>query len=312
MKEATRIAFWRELARLWGENNKIVVLDADLSSSTKTSEFAKLFPNRFFNAGISEQDMVWMAWWLAVAGFIPVCASFAIFATGRAWEQMRNTVCYSNLPVKLVGTHAGILTWEDGATHQALEDIALMRSIPNISIVQPADAIETESALRKIIDLEWPVYLRLGRDPVHIVNDRNYQFNFGKNVILYNSWDDIWIFASWATVGHALIAAEKLNEIWIKSRVINISSIKPLDKMNILDVCTKSENVVTVEDHSIIGGIGSAVAEVIAEYWIWCKLTRLWMTTFWESWTSDDLYAKFKLDCDWILESIKSIMGDRK
>lgn len=306
MKIATREAFWDALAELWEKYPNIVALDADLSWSTKTSVFAKKFPDRFFNVWIAEQDMVATSAWLAIAWKIPFCASFAIFSSWRAWEQIRNTVCYSNLPVKIVWSHAGILTWEDWASHQALEDIAILRSIPNIVIIQPADYIETKSAIEALVNDPNPAYIRLTRLWVYAVNDSNYEFKIGKNTTLLQHWNDAVIFASWAIVWHSVIAAEKLlKEDWIKITVVNISSIKPLDTENIIQMCHSSNNIFTAEDHSITWWIWSAVSEVIADNWIDCKLTRIWMTTFWESWTTNDLYIKYWLDYDGIYKKIR-------
>ena len=312
MKIATREAFWEILVELWEKYENIVVLDADLSWSTKTAGFAKRFPERFFNMWIAEQNLVGTSAGLAVQWKIPVCASFAMFASWRAWEQMRNTVCYSNLPVKLVGSHAWILTWEDWASHQSLEDIALMRSIPNIVIVQPADAIETKSAFEVLINDPSPTYFRTTRMWVYAVNDPSYKFILWKNTMLSDFWSDAAIFATWATVWYSMMAAEKLNKEWINVRVVNISSIKPLDVDNIIRVCTSVSIVFTVEDHSIIWGIWSAVSEVIAENWIDCILKRIWMTTYWESGTSEDLYEKYGLDADGIFNTIVKEMKNEK
>ncbi len=309
MKIATRAAFWEALLELWEKNENIIVLDADLSWSTKTADFAKKFPERFFNMWIAEQDLVWTAAGLSVEWKLPVCASFAIFSTWRAWDQMRNTVCYSKLPVILVGSHAWILTWEDWASHQSLEDIALMRSIPNVRIIQPADAVETKSALEYLINNPGPTYLRTTRAWVYSVNNPDYKFTLWKNIILSDLWSDAAIFATWATVWNSIMAAEKLNEEWIKIKVINISSIKPLDEKNIIQICTTCPNIFTVEDHSITWWIWSAVSEVIAENWIDCKLKRIWMTTFWESWTTEDLYAKYWLNFEWIYNSVKTFLN---
>ena len=304
MKIATRAAFWDALAKIWETNKAVVALDADLSGSTKTSVFKKSFPDRFFNIWIAEQDLVWTAAWLAVAWKIPVCASFAMFASWRAWEQIRNTVCYSDLHVIVVWTHAWILTWEDWASHQALEDIAILRSIPNIRIIQPADSIETHKALEYLIENPWPAYLRLTRAWVYSVNPDNYEFKIWKNKILADFWDDATIFASWAVTWNSLMVSERLKDKWIKVKVVNISSIKPLDENNIKQMCLSCKQAFTIEDHSTTGWIWSAVAEVIADNWISCPLIRLWMHDFWESWTTDDLYKKYKLDVDWIEESI--------
>lgn len=303
MRIATRQAFWEILAELWEKNEKIVVLDADLSWSTKTSSFAKKFPERFFNMWIAEADMIWTAAWLAIAWKVPVAASFAIFSTWRAWEQVRNTVCYSNLPVKIIWTHAWILTWEDWATHQSLEDIAILRSIPNITIIQPADAIETKSAFKKMIDHDWPVYFRLTRAWLPIIKDEKYEFNPWRNTIL-KTWKDVVIFATWATVYNSLVSAKKLEEDKISATVVNVSSLKPVDEENIKEMCSVHKMAFTVEDHSVIWWLWSIVSEIMAENAIACPLRKIWMRTFWESWTSEDLYAKYWLDSLWISEKV--------
>lgn len=303
MKRATREAFWDILEKLWEINEKIVVLDADLSGSTKTSSFAKKFPERFFNMWISEADMTCSAVWLALAGKIPVCASFSIFSTWRAWEQVRNSICYSNIPVKIIWTHAWILTWEDWATHQALEDIAILRSIPNLKIIQPIDEIETLSAFAQMINEPFPVYFRLWRAWVENLNDENYKFELWKNTVL-KTWTDVVIFTSWAVSYNAISATRILSEKWISCSVVNISSIKPFDRNNVIEMCKKHKKAFSVEDHSIIWWIWSAISEVLAEEGISCPLKRIWMTTFWESWTSEDLYEKYWFTPEKIAETI--------
>ena len=304
MRIATREAFWEILTKLWEKNENIVVLDSDLSWSTKTSSFKKKFPERFFNMWIAEADMMWTAAWFAISWKIPFAASFSIFSTGRAWDQIRNTICYSNLPVRIIWTHAWILTWEDWATHQALEDIAILRSIPNIAIVQPVDWIETKSVFEELLNHDWPVYFRLTRSWVPVVNWEDYKFKLWKNTIL-KTWKDIVIFATWAVVYNALSSAQKLETEQFSATVVNVSSLKPVDEKNIKKMCETHKMAFTVEDHSITWWLWSIVSEVIAENWIVCPLKRIWMMTFWESWTTEDLYSKYWLDSDWISERIR-------
>lgn len=311
MEIATREAFWEILAKLWEENKNIVVLDADLSGSTKTSSFKKKFPERFFNMWIAEADMMWTAAGFAISWKIPFAASFSIFSTWRAWEQIRNTISYSNLSVKIIWTHAWILTWEDWATHQSLEDIALLRSIPNMTIVQPADAIETTSVFRKLLNHDWPVYFRLTRAKVPIINSENYEFELWKNTIL-KTWKDVVIFATWAVVYNALSASKKLKDNGISATIINVSSLKPVDEENFIEMCKSHKMAFTVEDHSITWWLWSIVSEIIAENALACPLRRIWMKTFWESWTTEDLYVKYWFDPDWIADKIIEEFSSKK
>ncbi|ADL08437.1 transketolase family protein [Thermosediminibacter oceani] len=262
-KIATREAYGEALAELGEEIKDIVVLDADLSKSTKTSVFAKKFPERFFNMGIAEQNLMGTAAGLATCGKIPFASTFAVFATGRAFEQIRNSICYPNLNVKIAASHAGITVGEDGATHQSVEDIAIMRSLPNMTIIAPADAVETKQAVRAAAMLKGPVYLRLGRHPVEPIFDENYKFEPGKGVILKNG-KDVALIATGTMVAEALKAAEMLAKDGIDAMVINIHTIKPIDKEVIMQAA-ECGAIVTAEEHSIVGGLGSAVAEVLAE-----------------------------------------------
>lgn len=261
---ATRDAYGIALAMLGRKNPDIVVLDADLSCSTKTSVFAKSFPERFFNMGISEQDMMATAAGLALTGKIPFASTFAIFAAGRAWEQVRQTVCYSNANVKIVATHGGITVGEDGATHQALEDVALMRVIPTMTVIVPADAYETAQSIFTAAEFTGPVYIRLGRAKVPSVMPQNYRFQIGKAYI-FKTGKDVNIIANGIMVAEALKASEILNKEGIDTGVVNFSSVKPLDEEALLKIAESSKLIITAEEHSIIGGLGSAVAEFISE-----------------------------------------------
>jgi transketolase len=261
---ATRDVYGAVLAELGKINQKIVVLDADLSGSTKTSKFAKLFPNRFFNIGISEADMINTAAGLSLTGKIPFASTFAIFATGRAWEQIRQTICYSNLNVKIVATHGGITVGEDGASHQALEDIAIMRAIPGMTVIVPSDGYETAQVINRIIDYNGPVYVRLGRAKVPPVMPEGYKFEIGK-AYKFHIGKDINIIANGIMVSIALKAKEMLTENGLDVGVINMSTVKPLDTEALLDAAKNSKLIITAEEHSIIGGLGSAVAEFLSE-----------------------------------------------
>ncbi len=261
---ATRDAYGMALVELGKKYPNIVVLDADLSCSTKTALFAKNFPERFFNMGISEQDMMGTAAGLALTGKIPFASTFAIFATGRAWEQIRQTICYSNANVKIVATHGGITVGEDGATHQALEDVALMRVIPTMTVIVPTDAYETVQCINTAVDYYGPMYIRLGRSKVPSVLPADYKFTIGK-AFIFNIGKDVNIIANGIMVAEALKAAEVLNKEGISTGVANFSSVKPIDKESLLHIAENSKLIITAEEHSIIGGLGSAVAEFLSE-----------------------------------------------
>ncbi len=262
--KATRDAYGETLLELGKKRSDIVALDADLSGSTKTSKFAKAFPDRFFNMGIAEQDMIGTAAGLALAGKIPFASTFAVFETGRAWDQIRLTVCYSNTNVKLVATHSGITVGEDGASHQALEDIALMRVLPNMNVIVPADATETASVINAVVDFKGPVYVRLGRAKVPYVMPDDYKFTLGK-AFVFHIGKDANIVAAGITVSMAKEAAEILSKDGIDTGVINMSTIKPLDEETLLSAAKSSKILVTAEEHSIIGGLGGAVCEFLSE-----------------------------------------------
>jgi len=261
---ATRDAYGAALLELGRKRGDVVVLDADLSGSTKTAKFAKAFPERFFNLGISEQDLIGTAGGFSLAGKLPFASTFAVFETGRAWEQIRQTICYSNLNVKLVATHAGITVGEDGASHQALMDIALMRVLPNMTVIVPADGRETEQVIYSIADYEGPVYVRLGRMKVPPVMPEDYRFQLGKAHIFYLG-KDATIIATGIMVSASLEARQILKSEGLDVGVINMSTLKPLDAEGVLRAAESSRLIVTVEEHSVIGGLGSAVSEVLSE-----------------------------------------------
>ena len=263
-KKASRVAYGETLLELGRENPDIVVLDADLSGSTKTALFAKEFPKRFFNMGIAEQNMVTTAAGLATVGKIPFASSFAIFATGRAWEMLRQAVCLGNKNVKIVATHAGLTVGEDGATHQALEDIAVTRVLPHLTVIVPADYYETKSAIRFAAAYNGPVYVRLSRAATPVLFDESYEFAHKKAKILRQG-KDISIFACGVMVAEAMAAAEILEKNNIDAEIINVSTLKPLDTETIVRSVSKTGCALTVEEHNIIGGLGSAVAETLCE-----------------------------------------------
>ena len=262
--EATRDAYGKTLLELGKKRSDVVALDADLSGSTKTIKFAREFPDRFFNMGIAEQDMIGTAAGLALAGKVPFASTFAVFETGRAWDQIRLTVCYSNTNVKLVATHSGITVGEDGASHQALEDIALMRALPNMTVIVPADAAETVSVINTVVDQKGPVYVRLGRAKVPCVMPDDYKFTPGK-AFVFHIGKDVNIVAAGITVDMAREAAGILSKEGIDAGVVNMSTIKPLDEEALLSAAESSGLIVTAEEHSVIGGLGGAVCEFLAE-----------------------------------------------
>jgi len=261
---ATRDAYGEALAELGAVNENIVVLEADLSKSTKTSDFKKVYPERHFNMGIAEQNMLGVAAGFAAAGKIPFASSFAVFATGRAYDQIRNSIAYPNLNVKIAATHAGLTVGEDGGSHQMLEDIALMRALPNMTVIVPADGIETKQAVKAAAEYEGPVYIRMGRPKVPVLFDENYTFEIGKGVVLKEG-TDVTLVGTGIMVSKAVEAAELLAAEGISAAVVNISTIKPLDAELIIAQAQKTGAIVTCEEHNIYGGLGSAVAEVLVE-----------------------------------------------
>ena len=262
-KIATREAYGKALAELANTNENIVVLDADLSKSTKTSEFKAICPKRFFNMGIAEANMMSVAAGLSTCGKIPFVSTFAMFAAGRAFEQIRNAICYPRLNVKVCATHAGITVGEDGASHQTVEDLSLMRAIPNMVVISPSDAVETKAAIEAIAEYNGPCYVRLGRAPVNVINDENnYKFEIGKGVLL-NEGTDLTIVATGIMVDVALEAKEILASQGISARVINIHTLKPIDSDILVKAAKETGAIVTAEEHYIMGGLGSAVTEVV-------------------------------------------------
>ena len=272
-KKATRESYGEALLELGRENQKIVVLDADLATATKTILFAKEFPNRFFDMGIAEQNMISTAAGISTCGKIPYVSTFAVFAAGRAYDQIRNSVCYPNLNVKICATHAGITVGEDGATHQMIEDISLMRTLPNMTVISTSDDIETKWAVKEISKINGPVYLRLARLKTPIIYDKNQKFEIGKAVQIGKGIDAT-IFATGVTVAEAIKAQEILKEKGIDVRVIDMHTIKPIDKDIIIKSAKETKKLISVEDHNIIGGLGSAISEVLTEEYP-TKLIRL-------------------------------------
>lgn len=263
-KIATRDAYGKTLVKLGEANDKVVVLDADLSKSTKTNDFSKSFPNRFFNMGIAEQNLVGAACGFATAGKIPFVSTFAMFATGRAFEVIRNSVCYPKLNVKICATHAGITVGEDGASHESIEDISIMRAIPNMTVVVPADGIETEKVILEAAKYNGPMYVRLGRSGVPTLFNDDYKFEIGKGTVLREGTDAT-IIACGMMVNEAVLAHEELKSEGINVRVINMSTIKPIDKELIIKAAKETKAIITAEEHSVLGGLGSAVSEVVCE-----------------------------------------------
>jgi transketolase len=264
-EESLRTRYGETLAKLGEHNSNIVVLDADLSSSTQTIIFKKKYPQRHFDIGIAEADMMGTAAGLSTTQLIPFASSFAMFAIGRAYEQIRNAIAYADLPVKIVATHAGITVGEDGGSHQMIEDIAMMRVLPNMNVIVPVDAVETEEVIKFIVDFKHPVYVRLPRDKFPVIYNEKYSYNFGKWDIVVNNGSDVVIFACGLMVSSAMSASEKLLEDNIKATVINASTIKPLDEDMILKTAKDAKIIVTVEEALIAGGLGGMIAEYVSE-----------------------------------------------
>ena len=295
LKKSIRGAIGDELAELGKTNTALVVLDADLSGSTKTSTFAKVFPERFFNVGIAEQDLMTTALGLSLTGKIPFAATFAVFATGRAYDQIRNSICYQKANVKIIGAHGGITVGEDGASHQALEDVALMREIPNMTVVCPSDYEQSRQVVRFASEYDGPVYIRSSRIDVPCVYDNNYKFSIDKAVVLKEG-TDISIFVTGDILSEAIKALDLLEKAGINAELINIPVIKPLDSKTVIKSVQKTGLAVTVEDHSIIGGLGSAIAEVLSENYP-TRLLRIGVNdTFGQSGTPNELLKYYGLD----------------
>ena len=308
VKIATRESYGNALVELGKENDKVYVLDADLAGATKTGTFKKAFPDRHIDCGIAECNMMGIAAGLSTTGIIPFCSSFAMFASGRAFEQVRNSIGYPHLNVKIGATHAGVTVGEDGASHQCNEDIALMRTIPGMVVICPSDDIEARACVKAAAEYVGPVYMRFGRSAVPVINDNpGYKFEIGKGILLKEG-KDVTIIASGVCVSEALKAAEALAADGIDAEVINIHTIKPLDKELVLASARKTGKVVTVEEHSVIGGLGSAVADVLAESGA-AVLKKIGVQdVFGESGTAGQLLHKFKLDAEGITEGVKEFV----
>ena len=263
-KKSTRVAYGEALVKLGKVNKDVVVLEADLSKSTMTAYFKKEFPERHINVGIAEADMIGTAAGIATTGKIPFASTFAHFAAGRAFDQVRNSVAYPHLNVKICPTHAGVSLGEDGGSHQSVEDVALMRAIPGMVVLSPADAVETEKMVFAVAEYEGPVYVRLGRLNIPVLFDENYKFEIGKATTLKEG-NDVAILATGLMVSEALEAAKLLEEKGVKARVVNVSTIKPLDTETVLKAAKECKFIVTSEEHSVIGGLGSAVSEYLSE-----------------------------------------------
>ncbi|MFH0924962.1 MAG: transketolase family protein [bacterium] len=305
-----REAYGDTLARLGETNSKIVVLDADLSSSTRTSRFREKFPDRFFNMGVAEQDLIATAAGMAIGGKIPFASTFAVFETGRAWEQIRQAICYPKINVKLVSSHGGLTVGEDGATHQSLEDIALMRILPNMTVIVPADACETIKVIETIVLHNGPVYVRTSRNKYPVIFNDDYRFEIGKSTTLRDG-DKATIIAVGLMVHNALKAAQLLEAKGISVRVINMSTIKPIDKQAIIKSAQETKAIVTVEEHSIIGGLGSAVAEVLVEHYPILMARLGTCDMFGTSGLPDELIKKYGLTAEDIVLKVEEIVGKK-
>ena len=299
--KATRQSYGEALVELGKENQNIVVLDADLATATKTIEFAKQFPERFFDIGIAEADMIGTAAGMATCGKIPYASTFAVFAAGRAYDQIRSSVCYPNLNVKICATHAGVTVGEDGATHQMIEDINLMRGIPNMQVFCPSDDVQTKWLIKEISKIKGPCYVRLCRLATPEIYDENQKFEIGKMVQI-GEGTDATIFATGVTVSEAITAQKELKERGINVRVIDVHTIKPLDEEMIIKCAKETKRLISVEDHNIIGGIGSAISEVLTEKFP-TKLERMGVNdTFGKSGNAKELLKYFKIDSQAIID----------
>lgn len=307
-KKATRISYGEALVK-YGNDERVVVLDADLSKSTKTDTFKKVYPERFINCGIAEANMMCVAAGLASTGKVAFASTFAMFAAGRAFEQIRNTIGYPKLNVKIGATHAGISVGEDGATHQCLEDLALMRTIPGMVIINPADDIEAQLAVKAAIDYNGPVYMRFGRLAVEDVNGEDYKFEIGKGVEL-KCGSDAAIIATGLMVQEALKAAEALKADGIDARVINIHTIKPIDKDIIIKAAKETGAIVTAEEHYIMGGLGSAVAEVVCES-APCPVKIIGTDRYGKSGKPEELFKEYGLTADNIAAKVKEVIKQK-
>ncbi|MBB6624082.1 transketolase family protein [Clostridium gasigenes] len=308
MGKATRESYGMALVELGLENEKVVVLDADLSKSTKTNDFKNQFKDRFFNAGIAEQNLMGMAAGFANVGNIPFASTFAVFATGRAFEIIRNSICYPKMNVKIAATHAGITVGEDGGSHQSIEDIALMTSLPNMTVIVPADHREAMQATKAAAKFDGPVYLRFGRCNTEDIFDENYKFEIGKGVEIRKG-NDITVIATGMMVQKAIEASRILEAEGVYVRVINISTIKPIDRKIIIKAARETKAIITAEEHSIIGGLGAMVAQVVCDE-IPTKVKMIGINdVFGQSGTPDELMEKYNLTTEAIITKVKELLG---
>lgn len=309
---ATREAYGKALVELGEKNKNIVVLDADLSKSTKTADFGKAYPERFFNMGIAEGDMMTTAAGLSTCGKIPFASTFAVFATGRAFEQIRNSICYPELNVKIAATHAGLTVGEDGASHQSIEDISIMRTLPNMTVICPCDDVEARAAVIAAAEYDGPVYIRLGRSSVPTLNDEaTYKYEIGKAVTLREG-RDVTIFATGIMVNEAMKAADILKNEGIDAEVINIHTIKPIDVEAVISSAKKTGAVITCEEHNVIGGLGSAVCEVLSENCpVIVKRVGV-MDTFGESGKPAELLKEYGLTAGNVASAVREVVGIKR
>ncbi len=310
IKRSTRDGFGKAILEAAENNKDIVVLTANLGESTRLQDFINSHPDRFFDCGVAEQNMAGVAAGLALSGKIPFITSFATFSPGRNWEQIRVSIAYNNANVKIASTHAGLSVGHDGATHQALEDIALIRVIPNIVVISPADYLEAKKATIVAAQHKGPVYLRLGREPIPVITNEKNQFEIGRANIL-KSGKDVAIIATGLMVYHALLAAEKLKKIKISAEVVNCHTIKPLDEQTILKSAQKTRKIITAEEHQIYGGLGSAISELLCEKFPIPVHKIGLLDTFGESGTPNELLAKYKCDSQAIFEKAKAVVGQK-
>ena len=309
IRVATRDAYGKTLVELGNERQDIVVMDADLAAATKTGMFKKAHPDRFFNAGIAESNMISIAAGLAACGKTVFASSFAMFASGRAFEQIRNSVAYPRLNVKIAASHAGVSVGEDGATHQCCEDIGIMRTIPGMVILNPADGPEAAAAVRAAADYDGPVYLRFGRLAVPVFNEENVEFTIGKGKVMREG-TDVTVIATGLEVNEAMIAAETLAAEGISVRVVNMATIKPIDKDMILKAAAETGAIVTAEEHNIIGGLGSAVAEVLCESGKPVPMLRVGVEdVFGRSGPALELLELYGLTAPHIAEKVKAVLA---
>lgn len=309
-KIATRDAYGKALLALGAENQKVVVLDADLSKSTKTADFAKKYPERFFNMGIAEANLMGTAAGLATTGKIPFASTFAIFAVGRAFEQIRNSIAYPKLNVKIAATHAGISVGEDGGSHQAIEDVGIMRAVPNMVVLVPADGEETRQVILAAAEYKGPVYIRMGRLALPVLFGEDYHFEIGKANVLREGTDAA-IMANGMMVSLALEAAAQLAAEGISVSVVNVASVKPLDEETIIRVARETKAIVTAEEHNIIGGLGSAIAEVLGEKQPTPMVRVGLKDTFGESGRPQELLEKFGLTQENLVKAVREVLAKK-